>query len=282
MDELSARNSYFLKPADRELKQWLGSCTLVCRYWGSLLRKVLFSRVQLRSEQDFSSLLGMLSIPGHATPSISSCLQMVIVLQYGPWKTSPWVHRLSHIQNHSLNTLDWAISLRDFDDPRMARRLLEGTLPRTLPGSTFVVEILALRNIHFRSVRDLVRAVGDLPTVTCLRCDHLSFDDARIPLGRVLPKRRQTRGAEYELTVEVQNSGGTEAERELMFKVLSELRHDTPIITINDPLWSIFNELVTAFPVPSLTASMIGMFNDALYVVNSLIHAFAPSLPKHV
>lgn len=258
MDGLSERNSHFLKPADGELKRWLGSCTLVCRYWGSLLRRVLFSRVQLRNEQDFNSLLGMLSIPGPAMPPLSSCLQMVIVFQSGPW-AMPWVHRLSRIQDYSLNVLDWAISLRDLSDPRMARRLLEGQLPRTLPGSAFMVEILTLRNIHFRSVRDLVRAVGYLPSVTCLRCDSLSFDDANIPLGRVLPKRRQTRGGEYEVTIGVQNSGGAEAEREIMFKVLSELCHDTPMITIDDPLWGIFNELITAFPVPSLTASMIGM-----------------------
>lgn len=62
MTELSDEGTPFMKPVDPELQKWLqvGTCTFVCCYywpWASLLRKVLFSHVQLRCKDDVNRLL---------------------------------------------------------------------------------------------------------------------------------------------------------------------------------------------------------------------------------
>ena len=265
--DLSDEEKPFMKPVDHELLKWLGSCTLVCRYWASLLRKVLFSRAQLHCENDFHRLLSLLSTSSPVSPSLQDCLKMVAVSWLGGRENdlqAQWYYRLPDIQAHASNTLTWAFSMHDLVDRHVVDdHFLIGPLPRTLLGSAFRIEYLKLSYVRLSSVRDLIRAVGALPWITVLRCTRLLFDDDEIPAERVLTGSHRMRDEDSDLTVQVQRSGGAEMEKQLMLKLISELYYGS---TDGEkrPLWDTFHKLVMTFQVPTLTDANI--FGTPLYL----------------
>ena len=162
----------------KKMKEWLGKCTLVCRIWASSLRPHLLHDIFIYSEADVGSLLNLMRNQGPVIPPLADCLQAICIFQSGPWSI-PWIHRLSHVHAYTSQELKLGLWVRNIWDARKACGYLQGSLPCTLPGSTFALQCLSLEDVHFSSVAHLLRSVRFFPSLTWVGCRKLSFVDAR-------------------------------------------------------------------------------------------------------
>ena len=272
-----AKDKDHLAPGDRSNRGWIGSCILVCRYWAIRLRPVLFKFIALYGDSDFHGLAGMLSNPGAASPTLAECIHDIDVWQSGPW-TTPWIHHISRIQTYVSHPLEFGLWMRRIEDPRLARRCLQGPLPRTLPGCILGIGRLFLESVHFHSVSELINLVGYLPNLTSVRCAGiLSFADEQIPQRRVLQRRVQAGRTDKEFVAEVEDCGGPLKEQRLMFKLLFEICHENRYDN-GDTTWRIFHDIVVSFTVPCLIASVCRVKSEVItgnYVLT--LRAYEPA-----
>ena len=162
----------------RSQKSYLTTLSLVCRYWAYTFRPAIFYSLSLRSHRDFNNLVTILVPPVVILPPIAECIRRldILVNESDLWGVS-WLHRLIldlpkckvDIKNPyrlTVNlTLENATMFRPVLKPSGAEArsfpfTFSALLPRSYPSSCLPLTILALANLRFRCIVDILRLVN--------------------------------------------------------------------------------------------------------------------------
>ena len=178
------------------VKQGLAVCGLVCRYWASIIRPLLFENIELRSREDAIQLLKFLESPTILKPALTECVRLLAFKQSGR-QLPPWMHLCQLAKYYRRGDVRLLIEDAEGD-------ILWYGLPRALPQSIFLhTNKLELDRVRFRRGRDLVRFIRSLPEVWSCICKAITFTDTS-PVSPVpIPRRRSLESLaklEFDLT----------------------------------------------------------------------------------
>lgn len=245
----------------RMTKRELGACSLVCRYWARRCRYWIFATLSVRSREDFNDLLHLIDTAHEMDdiPPLTECIQDLQVQHAGPW-TMPWFHRiLKELTARGLELEPENISLEvkeayvpevhhseDQTSSHYAPRSLSTSLPRTIPRSMFSHAMLALSDLRFRRVKDLLRLIDDQADLQQIAWTRLSFDAGTV----VPPSRMRTRRSwESNETVSTSEWADVELEVQIMFLIASEKAEEA--FAVVPEAWQAMVKASVALKLPS-------------------------------
>ncbi|KAJ3555559.1 hypothetical protein NM688_g2511 [Phlebia brevispora] len=168
------------KCVDREEKRVLGACALTCRYWADKCQPYIFDRISLRSRHDFMELCDFRKDPYCRIFQYNSA----ITVAEQRVTSVPWLHLFSMYKYKLSNGLSLEGPL-----PKgwKSLRSIHQAIPRALPHSfSRGISQLALTDIRFRQLHDLMRLVSELPDLTDVRCERVLWG----PVPSTFPWKR--------------------------------------------------------------------------------------------
>lgn len=153
----------------------LGLCSLTCRFWRRC-QQFIFRRVWLRTHQDVLDIASFLDSP-HS--HIRDYIDVLDVSQRA--LCEPWIHLVHIILSPKLkpgSNPQRELALSGFHSPASYRtfRSIYATLPRPLPHAFCRFRIVRLLNVHFRSYKDFMCLVAEIPELEQLTCASLQWD----------------------------------------------------------------------------------------------------------
>ncbi|PSR75381.1 hypothetical protein PHLCEN_2v9139 [Hermanssonia centrifuga] len=155
----------------------LSSCALVCRFWSKRCQAKIFEDIALRSREDVEQLISFLENP---LSRIWEYIDGLDLRQKGT--TLPWIH-LIPLQLLGLTKSTTFFSTLNIEGHPMGPgsvrpfRSIHSLLPRSHPSFSRSIYHVTLSDIHFRSFLDLAHVVGEMHSLTGLRCHKLSWPD---------------------------------------------------------------------------------------------------------
>ena len=244
-------------------KKQLGTCSRVCRYWAQVCRPSLFRKLVLRNAADLDHLLFLLTISPLVAPSLAQCLDEVAVVHPGP-RGLPWIHRLPRIRQHTTRVLTLHLEVQQLEIWGTAH-LLSTSLPLTLPRSTFPFSSLRIADVRLKKVKDLVRAVRDLPELSTLHCSNVTFEDESLVDERAVRTRRRNFKPTHPgpVLAVVQDCTDPCLEKVLMHTLLIEM-YDYRYSSLDKHTFCVFRKLLMALAMlkstsPSLYGESCGV-----------------------
>ena len=169
----------------KQLKRYLGQCSLVCRYWAKHSRRRIFENIALRTPEDAIQLLEFAKVTaaGMSIGMYTSSLDLHVTLA-----SPPWIHLVVNgipssvfpkMRGFMLVISGGAFNSESSDDPKslqVAPRNCSYGLPRSLPPTKRPVS-LTLEDMHFNTFDDLVSFVDSLmATKPALRTGQTNFN----------------------------------------------------------------------------------------------------------
>ncbi|KAJ3559278.1 hypothetical protein NM688_g436 [Phlebia brevispora] len=179
---------YLTTNLNREDRHALSMCSLVCRYWADKCRKVLYNRLCLRARADVLALRNFDQDPG--AEIFKYWGDSDIQLEVDSLPQMPWIHVMTTLlQNARQPGPAVRVTLKG-PLPRgwKSLRSLHQGLPKTPRIYSYGITHLVLSNIHFRRLYDLVHLVDEIPYLSWLECEQLSWEI--LPSGIPLTRRR--------------------------------------------------------------------------------------------
>ena len=152
----------------KQLKRYLGQCSLVCRYWAKHSRRRIFESITLRTPEDAIQLLEFAKVTaaGMSIGMYTSNLALHVTLA-----SPPWIHLvinaipslvLPEICGFTLIISGGPFSSESIDDPKsLAPRNIFYGLPRSLPPTKRPVS-LTLGDMRFNAFDDFVSFVDSV------------------------------------------------------------------------------------------------------------------------
>lgn len=154
-------------------KRGLGQFALVCRRWGRICQTKIFTFTILRSRQDFYDLCAFMARPGSVIPSAIRFLELQIKEQ-----SVPWIHLVCLRIPPRMRNPGFVITLRigkSEGNHQLLGRTIHEMTPWRLPTFSLSIGQLNLTRVRFRSLEDLARVVGEMPSLYALTCDAVTW-----------------------------------------------------------------------------------------------------------
>lgn len=156
-------------------KRSLGRVALVCRRWARTCQPKIFETITLRSRQDFIDLWSLIVCPESMVP------RFIRYLGLDPANfdaSAPWIHLVCQkVLSRSLHSdLSVMLDLKGQErTPLVLGRSIHVSLPRCLPVFSLGIRQLNLQYVHFRSLKDLARLTGEMPSLRDLYCNKVTW-----------------------------------------------------------------------------------------------------------
>lgn len=175
-DPLLSRRDRGSAEAVAESKRVLGTFALVSRYFARICRPRLFQGILLKNIDDLRGCLALIKQSPPSLPSIATYIRKIKVEVRSGEK--PWLHLikreiLPQVLGFALIHLTVDASYFYSNSPR---RTIQQGLPRTIPRVLSYLSHLTLQNLHFKSGCECVRLITELPLITSLRLDNVTWD----------------------------------------------------------------------------------------------------------
>ncbi|KAJ3551459.1 hypothetical protein NM688_g4689 [Phlebia brevispora] len=149
-----------------------GSMALVCRRWAKLIQPIIYKHIILRNGQDVATVRKSLQ---SSTTAVSKHLQYPqLNLNVTTYPYIPWIHIACSSKAFAKGSMKLRIqgplpsscSMKGFHD----------MLPRSGPWFCSRITDLWLKNVHFKSLPYLMRAIGDMPDLMGARLEKATWD----------------------------------------------------------------------------------------------------------
>lgn len=156
-------------------KRDLGHIALVCRRWAKICQQKIFAHTTLRSRQDFFALWSFVDHP----ESIIKRYIQYLWLDPVDAASAPWIHvvcqRIPSRMLHPEFRMTLELKGRE-EAPLVLGRSIHGLLPKhPLPIFSFGIKDVHLTDMRFRSLEDLARLVGEMPSLRVLECERVTW-----------------------------------------------------------------------------------------------------------
>ena len=169
----------------KQLKRYLGQCSLVCQYWAKHSRSRIFENIILRTPEDAIRLLEFTKV---TTAGMNIGMYVLGFDLHVTLGSPPWVHlavnaipsfAFPKMRGFMLVISGGAVNTEASDDPKslqVAPRNISYGLPRSLPPTKRPVS-LTLSDTRFNTFDDLVSFVDSLmATKPALRTGQTTFN----------------------------------------------------------------------------------------------------------
>ena len=148
----------------------LSSCSLVCRYWGRMTRRKLFSRIVFRSAKDVDRLGALISSASSISSSMDSIATLVQHIFIELDGHGPWLHRIPLLISPRRTSRSIKIALnihhmRGGDERSGTMSTLHFGLPHNLPSYFSPITAIFLGKRHFHDGVQLMKILCSLPAL---------------------------------------------------------------------------------------------------------------------
>ena len=181
----------------RDEKTGLAGCSLACRHWSDLIRPLLFRELVLNCPLDVERLEAIL----RSNVPIRTWIHSLHVEHRDD--EQPWLHHVYNLVALVSGELYMHVTIDKSDVAKEAQNtagkhptpnIPSIFLHRSLPGSVYPIQSLALDNVHLKRPLQLVRFVLSIPTLQDCTLTRLSFSDESalltVPPPRVYSRPR--------------------------------------------------------------------------------------------
>lgn len=174
---------------DRWRKKGLGRCALVNRFWATRCQALIFRSIKLQSAQDVRQLLKFIKRPDDKVAQYIQEIQLPGPYNWGQHNVTPWLHLLPLLYPKlPFCTTPGRICLSRLPHGKRTLRSIHWNIPRSLPTHFTGLQELALWDIEFASLSDLVHLLDELRDLRVLSCRQVAWAEAP-PLTRLRPNR---------------------------------------------------------------------------------------------
>lgn len=159
-------------------KRQLAHCALVCKRWAVLCRPKIYQEILVYKPEDVDHLRRMIDRPAdEALRSAIRCIRLGggDFLPF-PRLSTPWIHRVAQVHSKLPHCELYIVCLAGpLPDGMRTLRSLHWNLPRSVPTHSLGLGDLRLHSIHFASFDDLVHLLDELPSLTKLSCQDVTW-----------------------------------------------------------------------------------------------------------
>lgn len=181
--ELLASLVTYLEPhwlSHEPRKRGMATCSLVCRYWATLLRQPLLRVLTVRTPADASFLLAIIKCPARRPgPPVGDCVRRLTIKDFSGWDTAS-VRTLSEILRLCTNEVDVPFTVFNAQRPPAAgggisrERIPFAGLPRPVPSALVFTQI-TLWNVLLQSQSALIRVLGSSQRTARVSLHRVTF-----------------------------------------------------------------------------------------------------------
>lgn len=173
-------------------KREMCNCGLTCRYWADICLSKAFQYAKIASREELLELAVLVQSPHSYFRRYLTVVDLVQVDSKLPWihHAAPLVGALAL---EIVEELQYTLTL---EGPGLSKlhpgaiRSVHQGVPRGIPPAMSPFDRLYLSNVHLDSFNDLLRLVGELPVLTQLILDRISWTELPdvIPVIRGRPR----------------------------------------------------------------------------------------------
>lgn len=163
-------------------------------FWATHCRPPLFRLLRIRSREDVYELSSLITDSQHQLAGVASMDSYMETLMVAPSEVrEPWLHLVSSILRpklpHHVSIYLGLEPSRFAPNPGQAIHSIHHLLPKSLPGIYSQFHSLYLSDVRFRTLKDFVRLVSEMPVLHQLRCTRLTWDKSPHTLDGWYPAR---------------------------------------------------------------------------------------------